>query len=166
VRIVQAAGAEAMEELGRLFGLLDAGTVGPAGHAASQGEHDLRALADRMRAGGLAVELETPGGLPGDATLAATVYRVVQEALTNAARHAPGAHVNVRLEQREGGLVVTVTDDGRAAPAPSPGGGFGLVGLAERVRALGGELSAGPRPGGGFAVSARLPAPAREEARA
>jgi len=173
VATVRAAGAEATDELDRLFGLLDAGTVGPAGHAA-HAEHDLGALAGRMRAGGLAVEVT--GEPPDDPATAATVYRVVQEALTNAARYAPGARVDVALARHEGTLVVTVADDGPGAahgrvarpgePPVATGGGFGLVGLAERVRALGGELSAGPRTGGGFAVSARLPAAAREEARA
>ncbi len=86
-----------------------------------------------------------------------TVYRVVQEALTNAARHAPGSHVEVVLDDEGGRFVVTVRDDGPGT-SDEKGGGFGLVGLAERVRALGGELVAGPAPAGGFAVTARLPA--------
>jgi signal transduction histidine kinase len=170
VRTVQAAGSEAMAELTTLFGLLDAGAVGPAGHAAPPPGHDLGALAARMRAGGLAVELTGETRLPADPVLAATAYRVVQEALTNAARYAPGSRVAIAVSDDAGGVVVTVADDGPGggspsrAAAPQAGGGFGLVGLAERVRALGGELSAGPRPGGGFAVEARLPVAALEEA--
>jgi signal transduction histidine kinase len=166
IRTVQAAGSEAMAELTTLFGLLDAGAVGPAGHAAPPPGHDLGALATRMRAGGLAVELTGETRLPADPLLAATAYRVVQEALTNAARYAPGSRVEIAVDDAADGLVVvTVADDGPGT-APQAGGGFGLVGLAERVRALGGELSAGPRPGGGFAVEARLPVAALEEARA
>jgi signal transduction histidine kinase len=70
--------------------------------------------------------------------------------------------VQVRLAREGGELVVEVTDDGPGSPAETPGGRFGLVGLAERVRAEGGQLSAGPRPQGGFGVCARLPvSPAR-----
>ena len=108
-----------------------------------------------MRGGGLTVTINGPK--PEDPVLKATVYRVVQEALTNAARHAPGSHVEVVLSVEDGRFVVTVRDDGPGA-SDEKGGGFGLVGLAERVRALGGELVAGPAPAGGFAVTARLPA--------
>jgi signal transduction histidine kinase len=161
VRTIQNAGAEAMAELETLFGLLDAGAVGPAGHAAPAPAHDLGALAARMRAGGLVVELTGEARLPADPVLAATAYRVVQEALTNAARYAPGSRVEIAVEDAPGGVLITVADDGPGA-APQAGGGFGLVGLAERVRALGGELSAGPRPGRGFAVEARLPGRAHD----
>ena len=154
VRAVQDAGTEAMSELAILFGLLDAGAVGPAGLAAG-GRPDLEGLARRMRGGGLTVAIDGP--LPDDPVLKATVYRIVQEALTNAARHAPGSHVEVGLGLEDGRFVVTVRDDGPGA-SDEQGGGFGLVGLAERVRALGGELAAGPAPAGGFAVTARLPA--------
>ena len=154
VRAVQDAGTEAMSELAMLFGLLDAGAVGAAGLAAG-GEPDLEGLARRMRGGGLTVAISGP--MPEDPVLKATVYRVVQEALTNAARHAPGSHVDVVLDDEGGRFVVTVRDDGPGT-SDEKGGGFGLVGLAERVRALGGELVAGPAPAGGFAVTARLPA--------
>jgi signal transduction histidine kinase len=154
VRAVQDAGTEATSELAMLFGLLDAGAVGAAGLAAG-GEPDLEGLARRMRGGGLTVAIHGP--MPDDPVLKATVYRVVQEALTNAARHAPGSHVEVVLSVEGSRFVVTVRDDGPGA-SEEKGGGFGLVGLAERVRALGGELVAGPAPAGGFAVTARLPA--------
>jgi signal transduction histidine kinase len=149
VRAVQDAGTEAMSELAMLFGLLDA-----AGLAAGD-EADLEGLAARMRGGGLTVAISGP--MPDDPVLKATVYRIVQEALTNAARHAPGSHVEVALAVDGGRFVVTVRDDGPGA-SEEKGGGFGLVGLAERVRALGGELVAGPAPAGGFSVTARLPA--------
>jgi signal transduction histidine kinase len=153
VRAVQDAGTEAMSELAILFGLLDAGALGPAGLAAG-GRPDLEGLARRMRGGGLKVAIEGP--LPEDPVLKATVYRIVQEALTNAARHAPGSRVEVVLGREGERFVVTVRDDGPGT-SDEQGGGFGLVGLAERVRALGGELAAGPAPAGGFAVTARLP---------
>ena len=164
VRSVQAAGAEAMGELSVLFGLLDAGTVGPAGLAAAHADGDaagaLDALAGRMRAGGLDVSISAPASLPDDPVVLAIAYRIVQEGLTNAARHAPGSRVEVMLATTGGSLAVTVRDDGagpaRDGAAPE-GGGFGLVGLAERVRSLGGEVAAGPAAGGGFTVTARLP---------
>ncbi|MDL5198950.1 histidine kinase [Streptomyces sp. ALI-76-A] len=92
----------------------------------------------------------------------AAAFRVVQEALTNIRRHAADAtHVEVRLRDDTGRLAVTVTDDGRGGtqlPVAAHGGGFGLVGLKERVTALGGELGAGPRHRGGWEVRAVFPA--------
>jgi signal transduction histidine kinase len=162
VRVIQASGTEAISELDVLFGLLDAGAVGPAGLAAPHAERDLggaiSALAERMRAGGLEVVVAPRAGLPDDPVLVAAAYRIVQEALTNAARYAPGSRVEVGVEVTGGLLQVTVRDHGGRRTEASTGGGFGLVGLAERVRALGGDLAAGPAPGGGFAVTARLPA--------
>jgi signal transduction histidine kinase len=85
-----------------------------------------------------------------------TVYRVVQESLTNALRHAAASRVHVRLQWRERTLGVDVVDDGRG-PVGKPGG-FGLLGMRERVAACGGTLRTGPGPGGaGFAVHATLP---------
>ncbi|MFF5259741.1 sensor histidine kinase [Actinomadura viridis] len=94
------------------------------------------------------------------ATLAA--HRVVQEALTNATKHAPGAPITVRLTRTRGGLTVSITNrppPSAPAPAPTPGtgGGHGLAGLAERVRLAGGTLRTGPTPDGGFQVQAHLP---------
>ncbi|MGN9758459.1 sensor histidine kinase [Streptomyces sp. SD31] len=91
----------------------------------------------------------------------AAAFRVVQEALTNIRRHAAdAAHIEVRLRDYAGRLEVSVADDGRGGtqlPAAAHGGGFGLVGLKERVTALGGELHAGPRGGAGWEVRAVFP---------
>jgi signal transduction histidine kinase len=156
---VRTAGVQAQTELAVLFGLLDAGAVGTPGLATTAPAADLvddvRTLVDRMHAGGLAVVLEVRGDLTGDVAPARTAYRVVQEALTNAVRHAPGSSVVVRLARADDDLRIEVTDDGPAVDAGE--GGFGLVGLAERVRADGGQVAAGPRPAGGFTVAARLP---------
>ncbi|MFV2179491.1 sensor histidine kinase [Actinomadura sp. LOL_016] len=98
-------------------------------------------------------------------------YRIVQEALTNVVKHAGAASVDVRLTRADGDLVVRVADDGRgpsavpppgrpAGTGPDPGGapsGFGVLGMIERARSIGGTLDAGPRPGGGFTVTAVLP---------
>ena len=86
------------------------------------------------------------------------VYRVVQEALTNAIKHAGGARTRVELRWGEDGLELRVADAGDGGPGPRlVGAGHGLIGMRERMRAHGGELEAGPRPGGGFEVVARLP---------
>jgi signal transduction histidine kinase len=95
------------------------------------------------------------------------VYRIVQEALTNARRYAPGSRVRVGVRVADGDLRVTVRDDGGpgaeerdgGALAEPPGGGFGLRGIAERVAALGGRAQAGALPGGGFEVAAVIPLP-------
>lgn len=167
---VRAAAVAALRELDALFGLLDAGAVGPAGLAAAEAVTDLdtalHALAERMHAGGVEVSLTLPARTPPDPVLAAVVYRIVQEALTNALRHAPGAAVAVTVVDGPQDWTVEILDDGTDAPAGSGAqGGFGLIGLAERVRETGGELATGPRPTGGFAVTARLPASRRVEPR-
>jgi signal transduction histidine kinase len=128
-------------------------------------------LVDSVRQAGLTVDVRTTGeARPVDGVVGVTAYRVVQEALTNVLRHAPASRARVDLDFCDGALVVTVADDGqgtRARPGGSggrsrgaPGGGHGLIGMRERVVAVGGELDAGPAPGGGFNVRARLPLPA------
>ncbi|MBL1096109.1 sensor histidine kinase [Streptomyces coffeae] len=128
-------------------------------------------LVERARAAGLDVTLERrgePAGLPPMAGLA--VHRVLQEGLTNAAKHAPGAAVRVRLVRTEDPPAVALTIvNSPAAAAPLPGvdsGGSGLVGLDERVRLAGGVLRAGPVPDGGFELAAELPATAAPTPRA
>jgi signal transduction histidine kinase len=91
--------------------------------------------------------------LPEDVDAAA--YRIVQEALTNIARHAGPATATVCIEYADGTLTVRVDDDGRGTAEPVPG--VGLTGMRERVAGLGGRLHAGPRDGGGFRVFAELP---------
>ncbi|WP_367318475.1 sensor histidine kinase [Streptomyces sp. HUAS ZL42] len=109
---------------------------------------------------GLRVRIERTGAersLSAPVDLAA--YRIVQESLTNAARHSGGGEVTVRLVYGDEGLALAIEDDGRGATARPAvvGGGSGIVGMTERARALGGELTAGPRAEGGFVVRARLP---------
>jgi signal transduction histidine kinase len=97
-----------------------------------------------------------PQPLPAGVDL--SVFRIVQEALTNTLRHAGPAHATVVVRYRDGCVELAVTDDGSgAAEASGPDAGHGLVGIGERVTMLGGSLNAGPRPEGGFEVSARLP---------
>ncbi len=86
-----------------------------------------------------------------------TAYRIVQEALTNARRHAPGAAVDVELDYRPEALHVRVRDSGLGRPSAPDAGGHGLDGMRERAGMLGGTITAGPLAGGGFAVAAVLP---------
>lgn len=92
----------------------------------------------------------------------AALYRLAQEALTNAVRHARNA-THIGIDVRQAGAVVRlrVTDDGRIEPGPVPEPGFGLLGMAERTQLLGGSLTAGPGPEGGWVVEAVLPVRAR-----
>ena len=118
-------------------------------------------LVDESRQAGMAVELTGPpdGAGPSTRRSSRAAYRIVQEALTNAGKHAPGAAVRVAVERPADELVVRVVNGpGDRRREPAPGGGYGLVGLAERVRTLGGRLTAEPRLDGGFEVEAVLPA--------
>lgn len=164
LRTVESAGIQALSELSALVDVLGTPPLAP-GAMRSQGPHrpladELADLAERMRATGLKVDLRVTQ-TPIAAEAAAAAYRLVQEALTNAARHAPGAHVTVSISWAHDAWMLQVEDGGAAHPRgvdrSTDGSGFGLVGLAERFRALGGDLSAGPRPGGGFRVLARIP---------
>jgi signal transduction histidine kinase len=119
----------------------------------------LEGLVSRASAAGLTVRTEvsgTPRTLPTGVDMAA--FRIVQEALTNVARHAGHATATIRVGYGEHDLTVQVDDNGNGTGQPSTaGGGSGIPGMRERATALGGELEAGPRPGGGFRVLARLP---------
>jgi signal transduction histidine kinase len=151
---------QALAELRSVLGVLrDVGQDAP--RAPSPGLDRVDELAATMRAAGLAVRVERYGNripLPSGADLAA--YRIVQEALTNTARHSGGSAATVRITYRENGVDVEVEDDGGPdGPAPRPGGaGHGIAGMTERAQAFGGWLRAGPRSDGGFRVQARLPA--------
>ncbi len=114
-------------------------------------------LAGLAREAGLDVKVEVaspPPELPSSVDQAA--YRILQESVTNAIRHAGPALVTISVTYGPGDLELRVADDGRG-PRRADGGGRGIVGMGERAALLGGELTAGPRPGGGFLVRARLP---------
>jgi len=124
----------------------------------SQGLAGLPALVERASAAGVPASLATDGperAVPAEVGQAA--YRIVQEALTNVARHAGPATARVRLAFGDGELAVRVTDDGRAVPEKESRPGVGLIGMRERVTALGGTLRAAPADDGGFDVHAVLP---------
>jgi signal transduction histidine kinase len=160
---VESSGREAMGELRQLLGVLapsaaEAG-VPPDGPLRPQpGLDQVPVLADSVRSAGLPVQVSVPDGLELPVATGLTAYRVVQEALTNALRYAPGARTSVRVEVDGDELVVDVSNE--APRSPSRGGtgtGAGLVGLAERLRLHGGTLAARPLVGGGFLVHARMP---------
>ena len=150
---IRHAGSNALAEMDILLGVLEAA---PGSEPALDALDDLIA---RTREAGLPVTLEVRGSrrpLPGGAEQA--IYRVVQEALTNAIKHAGGATTRVELTWGEDALELRVADAGDGGASPElAGGGHGLIGMRERMRVHGGELEAGPRPGGGFEVVARLP---------
>lgn len=153
---MQAVGREGVAELRRLLGVLRDDGADPA--APSDRLTRLDALAARYRAAGLPVDLTVTGdvrALPAPVDLSG--YRLVQEALTNALKHAGPARAAVALHYAADALHVEVTDDGRGGPFVE---GHGLHGMRERALLLSGTFAAGPRPEGGFAVRARLPLPA------
>ena len=152
--VVREAATAAVSELDALH--VGLAQVAEAGSAARTLD-DVPALVERMRRGGVEIRLEMFGEtepLPADVAL--TAYRIVQEGLANAARHAPGSRVRVLVEPRDAEVIVAVSDDGPGWDGRRAG--YGLTGLVERVRQLGGSLVLdGDRDGDGFAVTARLP---------
>ena len=151
----------ALTEMRRLLGVLreDAQDPTPGAQRRPQpGLGQLLELLDESRdAAGSKTRLIVSGPVAAlDSGIEVTAYRIVQEALTNARRHAPGAAVDVELRYGEDELTVRVRDNG-PGPAASGPPGHGLLGMRERASAVGGTLSTRPAPGGGFLVEARLP---------
>ncbi|MFJ3983728.1 sensor histidine kinase [Streptomyces fungicidicus] len=150
---IQEAAREASRELrATLEALRDDDTTPPYGL-----DH-IPHLVKRFRTTGLEATLTIEGhprAVP--AAVGRTAYRIVQESLTNAARHASATTASVVIGHRPGALAVRVDDDGRTSPDTVPAPGIGLLGMRERVTALGGRLHTGPRGTGGFTVEAELP---------
>jgi signal transduction histidine kinase len=157
LRTVEDSGRQALTELRQLLGVLSEDGDETA-LAPQPGLAELDVLVERLRRTGFAVELErqgTPRSLRPGLELAA--YRVIQEALTNALKHAGGAPTRVVVRFADGRLDLEVRNArGQAAPE-AEGAGRGLVGMRQRVAVFGGELEAGPLSDGGYAVRARLP---------
>jgi signal transduction histidine kinase len=160
LRAIRHVSKESLAELSALLGVLRAnGEEEAAERAPAPDLQALPRLVDDLREAGMDVALDVEAG---DApavpeVVAAAGYRIVQEALTNVARHAgPQARARVRLTRRDGVVEVEVRDDGRGAAGPVRAGG-GLTGMRERATALGGRLEAGGVPSGGFRVWASLP---------
>jgi signal transduction histidine kinase len=152
-----AAGArEALTDMRRLLGVLRAETDESL-RAPQPGLSEVATLVETAARAGVAVTLASSDieGVPEAVGLAA--YRIVQEALANAARHAPGGRVWVSVRGSAGALLVEVGNGPGSAAVTSAGAGHGLIGMRERATLLGGTLEAGPQPDGGYLVTARLP---------
>jgi signal transduction histidine kinase len=154
--IVERTGREALAEMRRMVGVLRRPEEAPALAPQPSLEHVDR-LVDQAREAGLPVELRIQGDaiqLPAGVDL--TAYRLVQEGLTNALKHAQATRADVVVAYGDREIEVTVSDNGRGV-GNGDGGGHGLVGMRERVSVYGGELDAGPQPSGGYRLRARLP---------
>ncbi|MEW2412540.1 sensor histidine kinase [Streptomyces sp. NPDC046866] len=152
---------EALTELRRVLGVLRSEHPDdPAGpHHPQPTLAELEGLVDNVRSAGLDVTTEVAGiRRPLAPGVELTAYRIVQEALSNCLRHAPGSRVEVGIAYGPRELHLCIANSAPTRPAPpSHGAGHGLLGMRERAGMLGGELAAGPRPGGGYEVSAVLP---------
>ncbi len=158
---IRASALAGLVELRRVLGVL---RTGGQDTAPQPGLGELDALLDSARSGGLSItvtRIGDPVTLPEGVDLSA--YRIVQEALSNAMRYAPGSHIGLHLAYRPEGLDLEVRNDAAAVPAlvasgeNAAGGGHGIVGMRERAAMLGGRLDAGPTEDGGFLVAAVLP---------
>jgi signal transduction histidine kinase len=165
---IEATGRTAQDELRVVLGLLRDDENEGALLQPAPGLKDLDELVETVRAAGTSVELRTSGtDRQLSPALGLSVYRIIQEALTNVVKHAPGAHATVDLVVLAREVTIEVADDGAARqerplktmsePAASPGSKHGIVGMHERVSAFGGSLVAEAVPGRGFRVAARIP---------
>jgi signal transduction histidine kinase len=154
--VIESTGQQALDEMRRLVGMLRSGDE-TLPLAPQPSLKELGTLVEQVRAAGLPVQLAVEGeprDLPPGVDLSA--YRIVQEALTNALKHAGPARARVVLRYRADDLELEISDDGSGTGEDS-GSGYGLVGMRERISVYGGELQAGRRPGGGYALRVRLP---------
>ena len=156
----------ALTEMRRLLGVLREDADTGVQRRPQPGLAQLMDLVDESRdAAGSRTRLIVSGPITRlDPGIEVTAYRIVQEALTNARRHAPGAAVDVELRYGDEDLALRVRDNGPGSTTASSG--HGLLGMRERAATVGGTLRTGPAPGGGFVVEARLPVKAAEEATA
>ena len=152
-------GRTALQDMHRTLSVLRESTEAAQNREPAPGHADLAGLVDRFRVAGLPVRYSVSGVPIANAALELAVYRVVQEALTNALRYASQArHVTVTIDYGSAATTITVDDDGTGAhEAGSVGSGRGLIGMAERAAVFGGTVEAGPAPTGGWRVHAVLP---------
>ena len=153
---IEQSGREALVEMRRLLGVLREDDH-RTDLAPQPGIGQLEHLAERVRTVGLSVEVSIGSDcrdLPPAVEL--SVYRIVQEALTNVLKHAQASRAEVRVRRQADLLTVTVLDDGAPTTDDGETGGNGLIGMRERVALFGGDLQTGPREGGGYAVQATL----------
>jgi signal transduction histidine kinase len=162
---ISATTRDALVELRRLLGVTrpaggtGTGVIDPEGPQPGLSFDDLARLATTAEAAGLEVAMEIELDGPIDAGMALSAHRAIQEALTNAAKHAPGSPATVRVTAEPGQLVVEIVNGRPTKPlTPVPGSGVGLIGMRERVDVFGGTLEAGPTAEGGWRVRATFPA--------
>lgn len=151
---IEVTGRQTLQEMRRMLGLLRSDDT--VDFTPQPGLAQVGALAERMAGSGLDVDVRVEGA-PGPVSPGVDIsaYRIVQEALTNVLKHGEAGRATVRVQHRDDGLEIEVTDDGTARPAQ--GHGHGLTGMRERVALYGGSLEAGPAPSGGWRLLARLP---------
>ena len=152
---------EALGEMRRMLGLLQAEhlTADPVVAAPAPGLSALPQLVERAAGAGVrVVSVELPAGVELASGLGLAVHRIVQESLTNAVKHAPGAGVSVSVRVHDQRVEIAVTNDAGGSPAKGlPGAGLGITGMRQRAELYGGTLTAEPRADGGFRVLAVLP---------
>ena len=169
LRAIESSSRTALSEMRRMLGILRPDGELSGGLSPAPGLERVDEIVRESNRSGvttsLVIEGTRPPAVPPGVDLCA--FRIVQEALTNVVKHAPGAHVDVVIQWRSDSIAIDVDDNGHGQALLGRSwdthGGHGLLGMSERVALFGGELSAGPRPGGGFALHAYLPF---EEARA
>lgn len=158
---IESTGRQALTDVERMLGILRGTEEVDEALSPQPGLSHVDSLAAQVSEAGLPVEVTvegTPVALPLSIDLSA--YRIIQEALTNALKHAGPAHASVKIRHASDSIELEITDDGQGASGDRVGddrGGRGLIGMRERVGLFGGELSVGPRPEGGFRVHVRLP---------
>jgi signal transduction histidine kinase len=164
VAAIEATANHAMAEMRRALGILRATDGSGAALAPLPGLGQLPALLDQLRSAGLPVDLTVTGTpRPVATSIDLSLYRIVQEALTNALKHARATRAEVVVGYGAHDIMVEVTDDGRGPPpSAARSQGAGTIGMRERVALFGGELQVGPRAQGGYAVRVCLPIPAEE----
>ena len=164
VAAIEATANQAMAEMRRALGILRATEPSGVALAPLPGLGQLPALRDQLRSAGLSVDLTVTGEpRPVATSIDLSLYRIVQEALTNALKHARATRAEVVVGYGAHDITVEVTDDGRGPPpSAARSQGAGTIGMRERVTLFSGELQVGPRAQGGYAVRVCLPIPAEE----
>lgn len=160
---IKVASRDALRDLRGILGVMRDSGEGES-RAPAPGLAQAADLVENVQRTGYPVSLEVDAGDPPPTAVDLAAYRVLQEALTNVLRHAPGGAAAAAIRHEAGALVVEVSDTGPSEPVAADGragAGHGLAGMRERVAAAGGSLEAGPRAGGGFLVRARFPLAAR-----
>jgi signal transduction histidine kinase len=154
---VEQIGRQALTEMRRMLGVMRTGEEAPAALAPQPGLQHLDRLIAQVEEAGLPVSLRVEGDRPEISPgVDLSAYRIVQEGLTNALKHAKGAHAEVVVRYIDSSVELEIADDGPGGTS-GDGMGHGLVGMRERVALYGGTIESGPRAGGGFVLRAQLP---------